>query len=399
MKVKMIYKLDNTLQEYAWGSKTAFTEILGIENPDDLPMAELWMGAHTLAPSNTSEGALDLLVSSNPEALLGRKSSEKFERRLPFLFKVLAAGAPLSIQAHPSLVQAGEGFARENDHKIPLSAFNRNYKDDNHKPEILCALTPFTAMWGFRPADEIRKEFSILEGRAVPSLLTALDSDDETAALKMFFQTLMTLPEQSRNELIESARQNCSGKQDLKSRWLMEFYRLYPGDPGILSALYLNILTLEPGEAVFIPAGELHAYLDGTGMELMANSDNVLRGGLTPKNVDIPELMSVLTFSSRKPVKVQAESIGPVTHYPVPAEEFLLSRIDIGAEGITRKLTSCEIFICLEGEIRCSVNDPAGVEPPEIETFSRGDSFFVPAAAEGCILSGRGTVYSAGIPV
>jgi mannose-6-phosphate isomerase len=234
---------------------------------------------------------LDELVARDPAGVLGPAAAEKFNKRLPFLFKVLAAGTPLSIQAHPNLHQAASGYRRENDAGVPLDAFNRNYKDDNHKPEIICALTEYEAMRGFRSAaqiadnfsriliDELRPPVERLQKAADPEGALSDRGDAEGGVFRDFFTRLMTLEDGPKAELIAEALKVCTGGDE--GLWIQRLSELYPGDIGIVSPLYLNLVTLKPGEAMYLPAGELHAYLRGLGIELMANSDNVLRGGLT----------------------------------------------------------------------------------------------------------------------
>ena len=394
MKNKLLLKLENTVQDYAWGSRESFAKILGMENPDKKPMAELWMGTHPKAPSVTETGTLDEVISGDPETFLGPAAASRFDGKLPFLFKVLAAGAPLSIQAHPSISQARAGFRRENRMKIDLGAFNRNYKDDNHKPEILCALTPFSAMWGFRAPGAIRDDFRSLNCEAAKTLLFPLSSATEREALMGFFMTLMGLPPELLDELVKEAVEKFADGKSIQGKWINEFSRIYPGDPGILSPLYLNILQLNPGEAVYIPAGELHAYLDGTGIELMANSDNVLRGGLTPKHVDVQELMSILSFSSRNPRLVSPLKEGEITTYQVPAEEFILRKYEMSGNRVETLIDSALIIISLEDEVTVT----PGTDTNEKVSLGKGESVFVSAAAKKLIIEGSGVLYSAGIP-
>lgn len=272
---------------------------------------------------------------------------------------------------------------------MPFDAFHRNYKDPNHKPEILCALTPFSALWGFRPLPEIAAVFR----RLGPSGETLAASPD----LKSFFRTLMEGDEAATASLLAKALEPgvLPGTHSGAS-WVSRLAELYPGDVGALAPLYLNVVALEPGEAIYIPAGELHAYLDGTGMELMANSDNVLRGGLTPKHVDIPELLSVLNFRDRAPAKVSPRMKGGVTTYPTPAKEFLLSRIELAGTGagngkMVRNPESCEILLALSGSVTLTW---AGGR----ETLTRGESCFVGADTGTYGLEGQGVVFAASVP-
>jgi len=396
------------------------SDLLGYDNPENEPMAELWMGAHPKSPSAAVDGSgqeilLNELISSSPNETVGAETAAGFGGRLPFLFKVLAAGSPLSIQAHPNLQQAREGFARENAAGIELDAFNRNYKDDNHKPEIICALTEYHAMRGFRPAAEIAVNFRKIMIPELEAVVTVLEASAAipsggsrdsaavgvSAALKAFFTELMQLSAAAMTALIGNALEASERDSNFPgARWIMRLSELYPGDIGIVSPLYLNLVTLQPGEAMYLPAGVLHAYLEGLGMELMANSDNVLRGGLTPKHVDVPELLSTLSFSPGKP-----EILNPVkisnyeSAYFTEAPEFYLSKVELVGgtyelplDNYGPKLPS--IFICVEGEI--GIND-RGQNGSENISIQRGETAFASFGSR-LSLSGRGVLYRASVP-
>jgi len=389
-----VYKLTNPVQSYSWGSRTSLSEILGIPNLSGEPQAELWMGAHPKAPSRILPSAtdsaltvsLDKLISRDPEALLGKTGASLFGGRLPYLFKVLSAAEPLSIQAHPSLGQAREGFEREEKAGIPWDAPHRNYKDPNHKPEILCALTPFKALWGFRSLDAIQAVFRNL---GTPGeILCRRDT------IRSFFLALMEMKEEGVKEILEAAvKPGIIPAGHSGAAWAARLQNLYPGDRGALAPLYLNVVDLEPGEAIFIPSGELHAYLEGTGMELMANSDNVLRGGLTPKHVDIPELLSVLSFESREPSRVTVTGTPACALYPVPAREFMLSRISLTREDPVqeREPRGGEIFLCLAGGVSLLWSE-GGL------SLERGESVFIGADTGAYRLEGEGILFGASIP-
>lgn len=389
-----VYKITNPVQNYPWGSRTSLSEILGIPNPTDEPQAELWMGAHPKAPSRVLSGesdpalslSLDNLIARNPGALLGEPGASLFGGRLPYLFKVLAAAQSLSIQAHPSLGQARAGFEREEKAGIPADAPHRNYKDPNHKPEILCALTPFKALWGFRSLDEIQEVFRNL---GTPGeILSRRDT------IRGFFLALMEMKRTGIQEMLEAAvKPGVLPEGHSGAAWTARLQDLYPGDRGVLAPLYLNVVDLEPGEAIFIPSGELHAYLEGTGMELMANSDNVLRGGLTPKHVDIPELLSVLSFESREPAKVTVTGTPACALYPVPAREFLLTRIVLTREEtiLERQSRGAEIFLCLDGGVKFLWSEG------EL-SLERGESVFIGADTGGYRLEGEGLLFGASVP-
>lgn len=371
--------LDNPIQRYAWGSLTAIPALLG-KSPDGSPQAELWLGAHPLASSRTRSGStLEALIAREPLRLLGEASLARFGPRLPFLLKILAAAQPLSLQAHPSREQAEAGFRREEASGLPLTAPNRSYRDPNHKPEILCALTPFQALSGFRKiADSVRLLRALSLGRDAFHL--------ETQGLRSFFQRVMSLPRDQQAALsdqwVKAARQLVDGFVP-ECQLALRLGALYPGDVGIVGALLLNLVTLSPGQALYLGAGNLHAYLEGTGVELMANSDNVLRGGLTPKHVDVAELLSVLNFDDGPPQVLQPS--GPHTVYPTPAPDFCLSRLELDDDQpITLLPSGPQLLLVVEGEVEVS-----GV------SLSRGGSLFVGADEAALRLQGRGTLFRA----
>ena len=395
--------LKNVVQEYAWGSFTAIPELLGNDAPASAPQAELWMGAHPKAPSMVKyDGvwhSLLELISKNPKNILGEKVAERFDDRLPYLFKVLAASKPLSIQAHPSRVQAIEGFERENRLKIPLDAFHRNYKDDNHKPECICALTDFWALNGFRKISDI---LSLMERIRTPGLKPVLDllrEQPDSMGLKNFFQAIMTLDEDLKEEILAEAVKNVQNfaDHDPAYQWMIDLYKQYPDDIGVFSPILLNLICLKPGEAMFLPAGELHAYLEGVGIELMANSDNVLRGGLTPKNIDVQELLSVLNFEEREINILFAGEIEECERgYEGLAEEFFLSVISVekGCSYHSAGQRSVEIILCTEG--RAAITDLGKNEKIFVE---RGKSMVIPSVVEKYCIEGNATFYKASVPI
>lgn len=361
-RLNPVLRLENQIQPYAWGSRSAIPRLLGLPETGQ-PQAELWLGAHPVAPSRVPGGRslADWLADDAPTRL-GAKTLEHFGPRLPFLLKVLAAAEPLSLQAHPSLAQAKAGFAREEAAHVPLTAPHRNYRDANHKPEIICALTRFEALCGFRRvADTVR-------------VLEAFGLDPTTLrerGLRAYFEEVMTTP-----ALVERLLEGGSPAGFEKEAALVaKLNAKYPGDVGVLGALLLNQLTLEPGQALYLGAGNLHAYLEGTGVELMANSDNVLRGGLTPKHVDVGELLSVLEFTDG-PARVLAP--GPDGVYATPAPDFRLSRHVLHGEH-TFEAGLPQIILCVGGAA---------------SHLPRGAAVFVPAN-ERVTLQGEATLFRA----
>lgn len=367
--------LDCKVMPYAWGSHTAISSLLG--RPAEGPEAELWMGAHPLAPSRSvaRTESLDQLITREPERELGARSLQAFGPRLPFLLKVLAAEQPLSLQAHPTMEQAAAGFDDEERRGVPLTAPNRNYKDRSHKPELLCALTTFDALSGFRDFAQTLRLFEQLAVKELDPFIKPTLSETFTA--------IMTAPKDVVPHVVAAcakASPHFARERALACR----LDELYPGDIGIVTALLLEYVTLQPGEAIFLDAGNMHAYLRGTGVEIMASSDNVLRGGLTPKHVDVPELTKTLRFDAPParvlhPHEVDAcESV-----YVTPAREFRLSRIVVNA-ALVRETFGPEILLVTEGAVHVG----------EVEV-KRGASVFVPASTGRYALGGDGVVYRA----
>jgi len=395
--------LENTIQEYAWGSYTAIPELLGNDSPSNTPQAELWMGAHPKAPSkvkcNGKWLSLLELIDNNSHDILGEKVAQRFKNRLPYLFKVLAAAKPLSIQAHPSLDQASEGFDRENRLGIPLDAPNRNYKDDNHKPECICALTFFWALNGFRKIPDIIS----LMGKICP---TGLKKDFDlfrqrpnSRGLKEFFKAMMIMDRTTQKQIISDAVKNSDPLKDKNTayQWIIDLHEEYPSDIGVLSPIVLNLICLEPGQAMFLPAGTLHAYLDGVGIELMANSDNVLRGGLTPKHVDVKELLNVLNFEERDVNILKIEKINPCEHqYESHAQEFSLSVIAVKMDMnyYSPDKRHVEILLCTDGD--AVVVDLAENKSVRIK---KGMSILIPAVVKKYGIIGDAVFYKAAVPI
>lgn len=397
-----VYFLENEIQAYNWGSPDWIPEILGIDNPEGEPMAELWMGVHPKAPSKVRKGknliSLDRYIAENPAGVLGKSAAEKFADRLPFLFKVLAAGRPLSIQAHPDKSQAEAGYRRENDKGIPVDAFERNYRDENHKPEIICALTDFHAMRGFRPVDEIIEEFRfILSGIDTPIYIP----EGGESELRPFFDSILSVPQEQVGGLISLALEKIQHLDDIRYEWVRKLSEHYPEDIGVLCPFFLNLIVLHRGDAMFLPAGELHAYLHGLGVELMANSDNVLRGGLTSKHVAKQELLEVLTFRAEKPavLKPRAGRTGEAV-YSVPIDEFALAVLDLdnGDEYTSEEGRNVEIYFCEEGEGVLRTARGGKDSGQNQIRFAKGDSWIVPASAGTYSMQGRAKLYRAAVP-
>lgn len=391
----MISELSNTIQPYAWGSRSAIAELRGVPAAGT-PEAELWMGAHPLAPSRIASTGqtLESAIARSPRELLGADVAASYGNKLPFLLKVLAAETPLSLQAHPSLTQAALGFDAENARGIALDAPNRNYKDRNHKPELLCALSEFWALCGFRAVPRTLELLEELDVRALSGYRQRLAARPTEAGISELFASLMLAPQSEQQALAHATTNACLSKRTSSKRfaaeleWAARIGNLYPGDVGVVSALLLNLLRLQPGEAIYLPAGNLHAYLGGTGVEIMASSDNVLRGGLTPKYVDVPELLRVLDFRPLDVEPLRPVAVGPELAYPTPAREFQLSYFTLSASELTLNVAGPEIWLVTEGHVCLS----AAGEELELD---RARSAFVSADTGSLRLHGKGRIFRA----
>ncbi|MCX4963054.1 mannose-6-phosphate isomerase, class I [Streptomyces virginiae] len=383
-------RLTNTIRPYAWGSTTALPTLLGVE-PTGEPQAEMWMGAHPGAPSRIDRGAgeraLSDVIADDPEGELGAATVAKFGPRLPFLFKILAAGAPLSLQVHPDLVQAGAGFEDEERRGVPIDADHRNYKDPNHKPEMICALTAFDGLCGFRPPLEAAELLAGLDVDSLKPYVDLLRAHPEEAALREMLTAVLTA---DRVEMAHTLHEVAAAVTRLGGRYTpyATLVHHFPGDPGVIAAMLLNHVRLQPGEAMFLGAGVPHAYIDGLGVELLANSDNVLRAGLTPKHVDVPELLKIARFEPGDPNLLRPEGDAEEV-YETPIDEFRLSRFLLAPGGAPRVLPAGTPQILL-----CTAGSPQAGEL----ALRPGQSVFVPAG-EKVELSGSGTVFRATVVV
>jgi mannose-6-phosphate isomerase len=390
-----MHLLSNTIRDYAWGSTTAIAALLGRE-PSGRPEAELWIGAHPDAPSRPLDdpdgSSLAELIEADPVGTLGTASIEAFGTRLPFLLKVLAADSPLSLQVHPRLDQAKSGFAAEEAAGVARTAPHRNYKDDNHKPEMVFALTPFDALTGFRAPAESAALFerltALLAGseaaEVTEQVAELLRTPDEAEALSAAFARLINGGPDVRACVDATAAAIAAAghaaRDDAALATVADLAAAYPSDPGVLLSLMLNRVSLAPGEALYLPAGNVHAYLRGLGIEVMAASDNVLRGGLTPKHVDIPELLRTVVFEAPGVPRLAAHesALGQELYRP-PFEEFQLQRIDVpgspGAGGAPEPVpvaqTGAAVVLVVHGSL--TLDTPKGDL-----VLSRGDSAFIP---------------------
>ncbi|MES2371317.1 MAG: mannose-6-phosphate isomerase, class I [Bacteroidota bacterium] len=394
-----IYKLKGKVLNYEWGGYEFLPHLLNISNPEHKPFAEYWMGAHPLAPSeiHTDNGDISLytIIKEKPEAVLSDKVFNRFGE-LPYLFKVQDVKDILSIQVHPSKEEAEKGFAREEAEGIPIKAPYRNYKDRNHKPEVLVALSEFWLLHGFTSRSIIEKtleevpEFNIL----LPYF--------KREGLKALYQFVMEMKQEDINALLTNLI-----KREIRRKHENELTKEMPGwwvakifsgktemgdiDRAVFSIYFFNIVKVNPGEAVFQSAGIPHAYLEGQCMELMANSDNVLRAGLTPKHIDVPELMKHTVFESIVPNIMKGETILPGEKiYPCPVDDFGIAKIDLSASvSYTNTASSLEIWIVLEGG--ALINNQLVLKKGEAVAVFAGASYTIQA-------SGNCTLYKAFVP-
>lgn len=363
---RSVIPIEGLLRRYEWGSRTAIPRLLGTE-PDGRPAAELWFGAHARGPSPALGTTLAELIDADPLGLLGTDTVERFGPRLPFLLKVLAADRSLSVQVHPNAAQAHAGFAAEEAAGIPRDAPHRNYVDANHKPELLCALSPFEALCGFRPVAETRALLDEIDAPALGFLGDLLRQPD---GIRAAFTALLTHADPATLADAVAARAEPDGP--LRPAYLAA--NDAPGDIGVVVTLLLNYVRLEPGEAIYLAAGNVHAYLRGTGVEIMANSDNVLRCGLTSKHIDVPELLKITDFA------VLPEPRWPAHHevFAVPVPDFRLRELHLTGEAELDG-DRPRIVLCVEGELAVG-----GV------ALTPGRAAFLPAGAGPRAVRGTG---------
>ena len=390
-------RLTGVVQRYAWGSPTAIPALLDVP-ADGEPWAELWFGAHPSAPSHLPDSRrLDAAIAADPTHWLGAAAAHRFDGELPYLVKVLAAAEPLSLQVHPSAAQAAAGFARENERGVPRHSAERHYRDPHHKPEILCALTPFDALCGFRPVDETVALLRLLARRGargvepLADLLGGAAGEAAAGTLAYAVGSLLTMPAGDQRHLVDETAAACAGDDSpwaMATGWMLRLAERYPGDAGCVVALLLNCVRLQPGEAIHLDAGALHAYLGGTGVEVMASSDNVLRGGLTSKHVDVRELLDVLDATPLvdpvlRPV-ADGDGDDGVLRFATRDAEFALSTVTARGETVSGDGTADgpEIVLCTAGGF---------------DGLRRGEAAIAPAGGGGWSLTGEGTLHVVGV--
>lgn len=417
-------RLQGRVRDYAWGSKTAIPQLFGLPAAE-VPVAELWLGAHPGAPTrigvprqslaidpadlSASSGSQTVVgngrsladyVAEDPERVLGADVVARHGSELPFLLKLIAPDQPLSLQVHPSKKQAAEGFARDEAAGVPIESPERNYKDLNHKPELLYALTPFRALAGFRSPRRILGVLGGLDTELTHRLIAQISARPTAEGVRAAFAELLAKDSRPTAQEVDDVVAACERRDPAVSpsaradAIVLKLAEFYPGDPGVVASLLLNPVSLQPGEALFTPVGTVHAYLSGTGVEIMANSDNVLRAGLTQKHIDVEELLAVVDTVAAPPIRIAPEHITDVqgTFY-VPVDDFELSVITLRNANKVHRVhgSGPRIFLCLEGAVqvqaggrRCFLN--------------AGQSTFADAADGPATVRGAGRLIQANVP-
>lgn len=385
----MPYKLLPTFQSYAWGDPSFIQKLCSLPELEGKPLAEMWLGAHPKSPSLIDTGSepvtLDKFISSNSHKSLGA-AQNIYNSKLPFLFKVLAANEPLSIQLHPDKLTAEQGFASENQRGIAMDDATRTYKDDNHKPELLCALTDFTALCGFRPYQEIKSIINELGLTSLWQSYPGFEANPCSQTLKCLFTDYLATDEahiRKAIDLLESAPPSESHYIAEAQAMCCSLVQHYALDRGVLAPLFLNIVNLSPFEAIFVDAGVLHAYIHGAGLELMANSDNVIRGGLTPKHIDIEQLLAITYFEPRAAaLSLMDNSIPNIHSYISPAAEFKLSVMELDGKMVLDTSNKPVIMLCLHGSFVCEYGLSIG----------KGEAIFTEACEKSITLEGTALI-------
>ena len=394
-------RITQATQAYAWGSPTALQDALALVH--DGVLAESWMGAHASAPSLAADdetASLLDVIGSGARDTLGPDVVNRFGPQLPYLLKVIAAEHPLSLQVHPHVEAARAGYDAEDAAGVPLDAPHRNYKDRNHKPELIYALTQFEAMCGFRAPRRAAEMFADLDCPLAKELHGILVEQPSTEGIREAFTRLLdpktrpTPDEVGRLAEAVGARLAEGSPSPRTDRTVVLLQREYPGDPGVVTSMLLNPVTLQPGETMFVPAGGVHAYLHGVGIEIMASSDNVLRAGLTPKHVDVPELLRNVDYVAAPPIRIAPEVFhGATKVYYAPVDDFELSVTDI-ADDDTHPLPGRgpRILLALAGELTVSTSNDGAL------TLAQGQAAFVPASDGRLTVQGRGRLVQADVP-
>ncbi|MCF2706970.1 mannose-6-phosphate isomerase, class I [Arcanobacterium haemolyticum] len=412
-------RIQGRVRDYAWGSPSVIPAHFGYP-PANCPVAEVWMGAHPDDPAHVDCAPLDPLfdlsqlypgthgerpdittladyIKEDPQGTLGEAVLDRHGPELPYLLKIIAPNEPLSLQVHPSIAQACEGFAREDAAGIPRDSAERNYKDRNHKPEMTYAITQFEALAGFRSPRRILEIMRGLDARLAHDLYGIVRREGVAQA----FASLLREETRPAPDDVAEVVRACASRSPESSpsrRADANVVRLsekYPGDPGVVASLLLNPVTLRPGEAIFIPAGMVHAYLSGLAVEIMASSDNVLRAGLTPKHMDVPELLRIVQGHAAPPMRIAPERVSKNTStFYVPVDDFELSVVQLHDANTWEKAavhSGPRTVLCLDGAAQL---DAGG----ERLLLNAGQAAFVPDSDGRLNVRGFGRLVVASVP-
>ena len=394
-------RLEPARQQYAWGSTAAIPALLGVAD-DGAPWAEAWYGSHPAGPARVAGGdVLSTLIEAEPERLLGEDIIWRFGRRLPFLLKLIAPEQPLSLQVHPSQAQAAEGYALEEEAGIALDHPARNYKDTNHKPEMVLALTRFQAVAGFRAPRRAVEVLAGLDSVLARRMRRTLRLNPTRYGIRQVFSDVVSAATRPSPEEIDelvaeiSVRFEAGMSPSLRvDSNVLKMAGTFAGDPGIAAALLLNPVTLQPGEALFVPAGSVHAYISGLGVEVMASSDNVLRAGLTPKHIDVPEMLACVDYVAAPPVRPAPEYLSRATRaYYAPVDDFeLMVTTVVAADGrLPVPGRGPRILLAVEGAMTL-------VTQADSQTLAQGEAVFIGADERSLSVEGEGTLIQADVP-
>lgn len=394
-------RLEPARQRYAWGSTSAIPALLGRAD-DGAPWAEAWYGSHPAGPARVAEGGvLSELIDAEPERLLGEDIIWRFGRRLPFLLKLIAPEQPLSLQVHPSQAQAAEGYALEDEAGIALDHPCRNYKDTNHKPEMVLALTRFQAVAGFRAPRRAVEVLAGLDSPLARRMRRTLRLNPTRYGIRQIFSDVVSAATRPSPQEIDAlvteiaARFEAGTSPSLRvDSNVVKMADTFPGDPGIAAALLLNPVTLQPGEALFVPAGSVHAYISGLGVEVMASSDNVLRAGLSAKHIDVPEMLACVDYVAAPPVRPAPEYLSRATRaYYAPVDDFeLMVTTVVAADGrLPVPGRGPRILLAVEGAMTL-------VTQVDTQTLAQGEAVFVGADERSLSVEGEGTLVQADVP-
>ncbi|MDD9207718.1 mannose-6-phosphate isomerase, class I [Georgenia sp. 10Sc9-8] len=404
-------RISGVPRDYAWGSRTAIPGLLG-RPAGRGPLAELWFGAHPSAPAALDTDGewppprdvaeLRSLIACDPTGTLGEDVVSRFGEHLPFLLKLIAPARPLSLQVHPSLDRAQRRFAEEEAAGVPVDAPERSYPDANHKPELVFALSTFEALCGFRAPRRAAELFEDLDAPLARELHDLLRADPSPAGICRAFTCLLAPADRPGHEAVQEVSAACAARLEHGSPspradgTVVALAEAYPGDPGVVASLLLNPVTLQPGEALFVPAGGVHAYLSGLGVEVMASSDNVLRAGLTRKHVDVPEMLACVDYVAAPPIRVAPEVFHGATRvFYAPVDDFELSVTELTDRptDATHPLPGRgpRVVLCLDGDV--TVSSAAETLP-----LARGQAAFVRADEGRMTVHGAGTLVQADVP-